>query len=193
MTGVPQPHGAGDRDRPWAADGIWADWEKELSEAIEVRQYLDSMAAKRAAGRLDRHDLGRLRRAVAALARAVEAGRPGEIQRADRQIHTLIYGAGGGDVLEHLLQPVNDVVTLLSPQTLAVDARARVVLDEHRNLLAALEAHDVVGAEHWSMEHLKSARLAALDMSWTWARRDPSIVRGWILSPGHPRASARLE
>jgi DNA-binding GntR family transcriptional regulator len=175
------------------ADGIWLDWEKELSEAVEVRQYLDSMAAKRAAGRLDRHDLGRLRRAVAALAGAVEAGRPSEILRADRVIHALVYAAGGGDVLEHLLGPVNDVVTLLSPQTLANEGRARCVLDEHRNLLTALEAHDVVGAEHWTVEHLKTARLAALDVSWTWARRDPSIVRSWIPSAGHPRASARLE
>ena len=176
-----------------AADGLWQDWEKELSEAAEVRQYLDSMAAKRAAGLLDRHDLGRLRRAAAALARAVEAGRPSEIQRTDRQIHTLIYGAAGGDVLERLIEPVNDVVTLLSPQTLAVEGRARCVLDEHRNLLTALETHDVVSAEHWSMEHVKTARLAALDVSWTWARRDPSIVRGWILSPGHSRATARVE
>jgi hypothetical protein len=53
--------------------------------------------------------------------------------------------------------------------------------------------NDVVSAEHWSVEHVKTVRLAALDLSWTWARRDPSIVRGWILTPSHPRAPARVE
>jgi DNA-binding GntR family transcriptional regulator len=137
------------------------------------------MAAMRAAGRLDRHDLHRIRRAVANLAMAVDAGRPTEILRTDRVIHTLIYGVAGGDFLERTIEPVNDVVTLLSPQTLALKDRARCVLDEHRNLLIALESRDVVGAEHWSVEHVKSARLAALNISWTWGRVDGSPLRAW--------------
>lgn len=165
-------------------DGLWANWERELNEATEVREYIDSLAAMRAASRLDRHDLRRIRRVVGALARAVEVGQPSEILRCDRLIHTLIYTAAGGDFLERMIEPVNDVVTLLSPQTLALKERARCVLEEHRNLLLALESRDVVGAEHWSVEHMKTARQAALNISWTWGRVDASPLRAWALH-GH--------
>lgn len=180
MRLVQRPGGQAEAGRRSPSDdGLWANWERELNEATEVREYVDSLAAMRAASRLDRHDLHRIRRAVGALARAVEGGQPSEILRCDRLIHTLIYTAAGGDFLERTIEPVNDVVTLLSEQTLAVRERARCVLDEHRNLVLALESRDVVGAEHWSVEHMKSARQATLNISWTWGRVDASPLRAW--------------
>ncbi|MHB1567647.1 MAG: FadR/GntR family transcriptional regulator [Solirubrobacteraceae bacterium] len=122
-----------------------------LDEFLEVRELLEVPAARLAAARRSEEDLEKLRAAV--------PGRPLELGTSqqfvyNKDFHSALVVASGNTLLSICAQPVFSVLqTNLKRSTLGRRFHKRVN-EDHRALLAAVEAGDEVGAAEQMHEHL---------------------------------------
>jgi DNA-binding FadR family transcriptional regulator len=146
---------------------------RALLDIVEVRALLESGLIRRSARELARADLDQLRHELTALA---EHGDPGRAAH-DRRFHELLYEPLGNVLALQLIAQFWDVYRQLEADltNTANTAEPRTdhahVMRQHRQLLAALEAHDPDAAAATLAEHF--ADIAARIEKWA-ADRHPS-------------------
>jgi DNA-binding GntR family transcriptional regulator len=131
---------------------------REIEDVFIVREALDALAAQLAAHRITPSELGRLRVVVDSMEDAIAGGRREQVVVANTHFHDVIYAAAGNEMLERLGRDLREFVRRFTTLPFASPDRVDHVLDEHRAIVAALEAHDPVAAEAASRAHLAAAR-----------------------------------
>jgi DNA-binding GntR family transcriptional regulator len=131
---------------------------REIEDVFIVREALDGLAAQLAAHRITPSELARLRVVVDAMDSAIADGRRELVVVANTHFHDVIYSAAGNEMLERLGRDLREFVRRFTTLPFASPERVHQVLAEHRAIVAALEAHDPVGAEAASRAHLAAAR-----------------------------------
>jgi len=130
----------------------------EIEDVFVLREALDGLAARLAAHRITPSELSRLRLIVDSMREAVENDRREQIIVANMRFHDVIYTAAGNQMLARVARDLRDFVRRFSTLPFASPDRVHHVLDEHRAILEALEAHDPEAAERASHGHLVAAR-----------------------------------
>jgi DNA-binding GntR family transcriptional regulator len=130
----------------------------EIEEVLIVREALDALAASLAAHRITPSELARLNVVVDAMADAIAGGRREQVVAANTHFHDVIYSAAGNDMLERLGRDLREFIRRFTTLPFASAQRVDHVLEEHRAIVAALEAHDPIQAEAASRAHLSAAR-----------------------------------
>ena len=138
----------------------------QYMRAYEVRQCLETEAARLAALRVTRASLKRLHNALDAMVATMSTGTG--IQEADFQFHLEIARASENDLFEKqlmLLKPdmmgmMNVAADLTRGGT---DQRKGTVIQEHRNILQAIEIGDGELAKLFMHYHLVSVRYRVID------------------------------
>lgn len=141
----------------------------EVREAYEVRAELEGMAARRAAERITRTQLGTLRKSNEVLRKALErslrsdqqlreAGSP-DTQAANDSFHTIICAAAGNEWLTAMVGRINESFPRnVSSLALAGNERHRQEnVAEHDEIIAAFEAGDATRAREAMHAHIMSA------------------------------------
>ncbi|KAA9165513.1 GntR family transcriptional regulator [Amycolatopsis acidicola] len=134
----------------------------EVREAYEVRAELEGMAARRAAGRISRSQLGTLTDANSVL-RAALAGTTGEsspeTQAANDSFHTVISEAAGNGWLTSMVSRINESFPRnVSSLVLAGSERHRHEnVAQHDEIIAALDAGDAARAREAMHTHIISS------------------------------------
>jgi GntR family transcriptional repressor for pyruvate dehydrogenase complex len=124
----------------------------EAREAIEVH------AARLAAGRATSADLARMRRALDAMAAAIEAGEEGT--DADAVLHRAIVAAAHNPMLDQLYEGIAEAVDRTSAASLSIPGRPPESLRAHRAIVEAIGDRDAERAASEMTSHLRgSARL----------------------------------
>lgn len=130
----------------------------ELRELFDVREALEGMAARRAAGNVDPHAL----RAVEARLRRLAARRAGASVEAARAagaaVHRLVLATAGNAVLTRLVEQVNGRLELAQLISYYEPARVRDSIREHLAIIGALRRDDPDGAEARAREHVARFR-----------------------------------
>lgn len=128
-----------------------------LSEAIatyEVREQLESMAARLAASNVDddaRADLQRQLRSM----NAVAADDLPEHIRADEEFHGLVARLSGNPVLEEIIQRLGERVMRVKILTRDVNTSA-FARAQHADIVAAISAGDADSARQAMSEHIRT-------------------------------------
>lgn len=131
----------------------------EVDEAYVVRGGLDGLAAYLAAYRISPDELTTLRVIHQTMAEAVAHGRTNETVAANGAFHDAIYDIAGNRRLSSIARGLRDFVRRFSAEAyLNVPDRPKQVLEEHGEILAALEANDPEAAEAAARRHLSEAR-----------------------------------
>lgn len=126
----------------------------DIREGAFLREAIELAAAERVAGTLTEAQVQLLRRNLALQTALVQAGDPQGFYEADAEMHQLILSFTG---FRHLAQVSHSAwahVDRARRLVLPVPGRVEQTLDEHRAIVAALEAHDPAAARAAVKHHL---------------------------------------
>jgi DNA-binding GntR family transcriptional regulator len=173
---------------------IVAPLEREFFRAIyELREALDSMAARLAAERCSAADAVDARRLLFQGRRSVEAGRVEDLIAADMEFHMWIYRVAGNPLLAETMTLSWNHLRRAMSEILRRPSRREQIWDEHEAIFHAIAERDSKLAEKLALEHASGAAdritesipAAGLDVSAPPKARD-SLGRS--LSPSQPRS-----
>lgn len=112
---------------------------QEVSDLFDLREAIETFAAKRLAGRVTPADADRLRANLKAQQQAVRAGNAAEATRLDTEFHTLLCGCLGNRELSQSLIRMRDKLNALILTTFhRVPGRMAVSYKEHAAITAAV-------------------------------------------------------
>jgi GntR family transcriptional repressor for pyruvate dehydrogenase complex len=130
-------------------------------QMVEVRRALEAEVAGLAAQRRTLSDIKRIRKSIALLDKAVQAG--GDGVEEDVQYHRAIAEAAGNPFLIVTLEYLGQFLQGATRVTRANEARradfARQVRDEHDKIFRAIEAGDATAARKAAARHMDNAIL----------------------------------
>ena len=124
----------------------------ELIDIFEIRLVLESFAAERAAGRDNAESVGALERAVEAAGRVFKSGRVASLHGAAAEFHTILVGSAGSGVLMNMLRPLIARSQFYFPYSAERFVQSQ---KEHKQIIAALRAHDAARARAMLDQHMR--------------------------------------
>ncbi|MFD9002201.1 FadR/GntR family transcriptional regulator [Streptomyces sp. NPDC059582] len=123
-----------------------------LAEILQVREVLEEGLIRRVAATLSEPELDRLEAVVARMEEAGRAGRP--FPQLDREFHELLYTSLGNALVSQLLGAFWTVFRRVSGARGRPDDPAPgLTVRRHRDIVTALRAHDVEGAQRAMAVH----------------------------------------
>jgi len=137
--------------------------EDAIYELYAAREILEGGAAALAARNATEAELAALEQMVAAETAMTDS--PEMMFEHNRLFHRFIYRAARNRYLTRFLQSIYDTLTAhRSISTMHMPARRQAVLNEHRELCAALIRRDEVTASHAAVEHVRAALRARMQI-----------------------------
>ena len=130
----------------------------DLDEIFELRVLLEVPAVERAAGQLSENALQACRNEVERGAEAASRGDLVTFLEADRAFHLQVLAALGNERLVEIVDRLRDQTRLYGLRALAESGALESSAEEHRELLAAIEAGDAKEAKRRMVLHLKHTR-----------------------------------
>jgi DNA-binding GntR family transcriptional regulator len=130
----------------------------DLDELYELREVLESRAARRAAQRATPEFHARLNGLIRAFGAAMKREDHDAMLRLDLEIHVAIAEMSGNARLDHALQTVRGQAHTIRARSFRVRGRAAKSLKEMARLVAAMRVRDGRRAEDAMREHVASLR-----------------------------------
>lgn len=126
---------------------------RELLSYAELRAAIEVQAVRQAAQRASEEDLSDLR----GLLKELDAvDRPyGELLEVDFRFHRRILQAAGNELMQNLMEVIYEFVVAQMAQTTPSPRENKLGRRLHREIVAAIEAHDADAAERAMREHME--------------------------------------
>jgi DNA-binding GntR family transcriptional regulator len=118
----------------------------ELTERFEVMAELEAMCARLAASRASASEVARIRTAQAGCEAAIQTGDTDAYYSRNTAFHQAIYAASGNRFLEAEALRLQTMLQPYRRRQLTLRGRMTRSLDEHRRIVAAIEAGEAVRA-----------------------------------------------
>ncbi|GGL68817.1 transcriptional regulator [Streptomyces fumigatiscleroticus] len=135
-----------------------------LAEILQIREVLEEGLIRRIAGLLGEADLDRLEAVVTRMERAGRAGRP--FPELDRQFHELLYAPLGNALVPQLLGAFWTVFRRVAgARGWTDDPAPEVTVRRHRDIVTALRARDLEGAQRAMAVHFRGIESRAAQAS----------------------------
>ncbi len=127
---------------------------QDMKDIFEIRLLLESFCARRAAESAALEQLEALEEIMVLTEYHIKNEHTRQLIGLDSKFHEILYEAGGSRVLEHALK--NDHYYLKRARRLSLLAPGRALqsIQEHRQILEAVKAHDKEKAEDAVSQHL---------------------------------------
>lgn len=126
-----------------------------VADAHFVREALECNAVRLAAARAGAHDLSGLQANISAQEQAAEADDAEGFDRLDEALHRTICDLSGREVAWRISQRARGQLDRVRRLSLPAPGYRLQMLEEHREVLAALSAGDAERAEHTLRHHLR--------------------------------------
>ncbi len=135
---------------------------EEAVELYDLREMLDGLAARLAAGRASPEALGRLEKLLARMAQCLEHGRTNQWFPAHVAFHDEIFRASGNARLQSLSAVVRLSIQRFHPLLLRTEHRLADAYREHRRIYEAIAGHEGTAAERVARAHIANAKAIVL-------------------------------
>ena len=129
--------------------------EQDLAEIFTIREALEAAAARLAAESASAVEIADIRHLLVDMDAANGRGELQLFRELTAEFHLSVCRAAHNGRLLRMLQDLQDQVRHLKTSTLFIEGRAQEALQEHRDLLLALEVRDPERAEAASRAHRK--------------------------------------
>ena len=130
---------------------------RDLVDAFEAREWLEPMAAAKAARTMDVDTLARLETVASSIPEELDSRESVALfERADMEIHDLILRAAGNRIVRALATEAR--VTTRRAEYMVPPARHLRGREEHLAIVEAIKSRDATAAEQRMREHIISAR-----------------------------------
>ncbi len=136
--------------------------EATLGEVLEVREVLEGLAARRAAVALTESELEQLEAGLKRVQAEVSVRHDSGYPNAVFDFHETLYRAAGIRV-RALLASMRPLIKMARRRARLVEGRSQRALDEHWEILAALQRRDAAAAEGLMRSHIRTARSGLLE------------------------------
>jgi DNA-binding GntR family transcriptional regulator len=147
--------------------------ETDLSEIFAVREALEAAAARLAAENGTSVEVANIRELLEDMDAASQRGELELFRDLTAEFHLSVCRASHNGRLFRMLKDLQDQVRHLKTSTLFIEGRALEALQEHRDLLAALEARDPERAEAIARAHRRKTLELRRKMLRNQTRRRP--------------------
>lgn len=129
----------------------------DIIDIYKIRMRLDGLAAAMAAEKMTSADVEKLRESVELSEFYTRKNDPEHQKELDTAFHALIYTATGSRMLSEILSELHKKAKLYRKISLGAKGRAERSIEEHRQILEAIEARDARAAERLTQKHVKKA------------------------------------
>jgi len=137
---------------------------QDVNDVFEIRGALESMAAAKASERASDEEITEIKKFIEDEAILWDSTDLARTIRSDIQFHSMVYRASKNTKIENLINDLREQTQRLRSSTLSRPGRLRFALEEHRQILAAIEARDPVGARDASIAHVERSREVMLEL-----------------------------
>jgi DNA-binding GntR family transcriptional regulator len=128
-----------------------------VSASQFIREALECRAVRDAAGDASRAQIAALKEQIAAQAKAIRAGDHVAFFGLDETMHRLILDVSGHPGVWDLIASVKAQLDRVRYLSLEEQAWLTMIFRQHRDIVAAIAAHDPVRAESAMQQHLRTA------------------------------------
>ena len=132
----------------------------EVECIFEIREALETLAARRAAHRMSERDYAGFTRLLERTAQHVDD--PSEMERLDTQFHDRILALADGHRLKRMLGDLRADILPWRFIALSTPERRRATVEEHVAMLAAMRAKDEVAIVASTTSHIGNTKCAVL-------------------------------
>ena len=130
---------------------------KDIDDIYTIRFLLEGQAARWAAERASEDDLNDLRETLELMELYTRRGDFRHLAQLDTRFHEALYSACKSHVLHHTLALLHGHSALARLNSLQTPSRAEKTLQEHRDILNALEQHQADEAARLAEAHIARA------------------------------------
>jgi DNA-binding GntR family transcriptional regulator len=142
----------------------------DVDDLFDVRESLEELAARRAAGRADPQALDRMRAVLADAHSAQRRGDAPEFARLNAAFHDEIVEASGNALLQAMMKPLVNRLRWLFRLTAERDESQQCA--EHAELFTAISEGKVQRAGELARRHVAEGRAPSLQMAANWASEE---------------------
>ena len=127
---------------------------KDMVDVLEVREFLEGMAAGLAAKKISKDETEELKKATSAYKKAVESGNTEEIIKEDELFHKLIVDCSGNKTLIQMINQVQELALRFRYIYYEDFSRYRNMPYEHQEILDAILSGDSEKARNIADAHV---------------------------------------
>lgn len=138
--------------------------ERDLDDVFPIMALLEGRCAAEAVKKAKATDIANLQAIHAELEDSASANNIDGFFEANQQFHKVIQELADNRWLLSMIQDLRKVLKLSRLHSLSLQGRLQQSLDEHRAIMAAIEARDTTKAEKLMHDHLLSGREALAKM-----------------------------
>jgi len=134
----------------------------DIADICEIRMRLEGLSARWVAERATEEELRELRDAVELQEFYTQKGDSESLKNTDSRFHQILYALCGSPILRDTLEPLHRKLLKYRKASLSFPERAAQSLQEHQDILSAIEARNGAEAERLTILHIKNARESIL-------------------------------
>ena len=134
----------------------------DLVDIYTIRMRLEGLASREAAVKISQADLKALRESVELSEFYIKKQDSEHLKELDSRFHEIIYRASANPRLEKILSELHRNVRVYRKLSLSFTERLEKSVEEHREILSAIEAKNASEADRLMTEHISSALQSVL-------------------------------
>lgn len=132
--------------------------EKDIDDIYTIRTHIEGLAARWAADHITDEEIATLCEIVELQEFYVSRGDTIQVWHLDSRFHELIYECCRSRPLKHTLSSFHHYIQKARALSFKTAGRAKVAVQEHRDILEAIAKRDASAAECLTAEHIKNAK-----------------------------------
>jgi DNA-binding GntR family transcriptional regulator len=145
---------------PWRGVKVRLIDDFDIIETYECREYLEALAAKLTAKKIDNQGIHKMQQL---LKKSAAAKSPTEVARFNSEFHNVIISYAGNNRLKNLLGDIHDIILRDRHITAYIRERRNEIHEEHQEILRSLQDHDENLAEQAMRKHVKNGLANFID------------------------------
>lgn len=130
---------------------------EELVDIYKIRMRLEGLASREAATRISDDDKRKLRDSVELSEFYIDKQDTEHLKQLDSEFHNIIYRASGNRLLCKTLSELHRNIQVYRKLSLTVPERLERSVEEHREILNAIEKGDADTADELTFRHIEAA------------------------------------
>lgn len=130
----------------------------EVINYLEIREVLEGLAVKTTATNISETELEKMRDILNQMGNHIENNRFDEYSSLNKEFHNIIYNSSKNREAVEMINVIKNQLLRYHFRTILVPGRNKSSYEEHKNIIAALEARDEKKAEEAIKKHISNVR-----------------------------------
>ncbi|MGI5922285.1 MAG: GntR family transcriptional regulator [Syntrophomonadaceae bacterium] len=136
---------------------------KDIADIFEIRAALEGLAGALAAERITDDELENMERLLVEKAEAITENDIEKLVDVDTKFHEALYKASRNERLTTIISNLREQIQRFRATSLANPGRGKMSLDEHRNIVEAIQSRDVQAARQAAQDHIENAENSMIE------------------------------